>query len=219
MLLVGFLFAQHAGCSCNGNGHIPMTPIKVVPGDNIVNCGCNISFDYHSCTDGICFASFEIELCLPPELRSTVDTDMGFLAPADGGVENYANRIDDYCRVEITNAAYHLVASFNGGWCGYKAGFAPDGGIGSSVQCFGHEIHPGMGDATRHQDGVCPDVCPAIKCDYNTNCGDGVQDAEGNVHIENCHCTQVTDAKCPGDPPGSLPTVTFCRPGVAPNPM
>src|SRR5579871_3778668 len=153
---VGFVLAQPAGCSCNGNGHVPMTPIVVKPGDNIVNCACNLTFDYHSCDNGVCYANFQVELCLPPELRQPPDTDAGFVT-ADGGVDNYAQRIDDYCTNEISNAAYHLIMVFNGGWCADKAPWAPDGGAGDSVQCFAHQISPDSLNATRYQDGVCPD--------------------------------------------------------------
>ncbi len=189
---------------------MPRTPIVAKPGDNIINCACNLTFDHPTCA-GRCEANFELELCLPPELRLAPNTDMGSAA-SDGGTESYAERLNDYCSQEIANAGYHLIKVFSGGWCAGKAPYAPNGGRGKSLQCFAHEFTTGHGDATRFAAGACPEVCPAVKCNYYTNCGEGVLDDFGNVNIDQCKCSQVIDAQCPGDPPSDLPSVVFCRP-------
>ena len=124
----------------------------------------------------------------------------------------YAKRLDDYCRHDVTNIAYHLIKVFNGSWCDYKAAYAPDGGVGQSVECFAHEITAGGKNATTRDDGTCLFPCPNTACNYSLNCGEGVQDAEGNIHIEKCRCNQVTNHGCPGDPKSDLPTSVFCRP-------
>ena len=54
--------------------------------------------------------------------------------------------------------------------------------------------------------------CPDVLCDDRTNCGKGVQDSTGNVHLDQCNCNQITfDYSCPGDNP-SVPA-DVCPPG------
>src|SRR4051812_2947481 len=64
------------GCQCSGNGHVdPPTRFYARPGDDVVNCVCNLTFENEHCSGGMCAAHFPIRLCLPPSLQL-----------ADGGV-------------------------------------------------------------------------------------------------------------------------------------
>ncbi len=101
---------------------------------------------------------------------------------------------------------------FNGGWCDYKAPFAPAGGIGDSVECFAQPFDNGPVAATALDDGACRTPCSVVDCDFHSNCGGDVQDEDGTIHLDRCRCSQVTIYGCPGDPPQSLPTDVFCRP-------
>ncbi len=187
-------------CNLSGNGHIIQKPFYARPGDDVVNCACNLTFDNEHCSGGHCAAHFNLELCLPPALQQ-----------ADGGVDMLSSAADEFCRDTVTHVVYHMIKVFNGGWCQYKAPYAPDGGIGSSVVCFAQEIDNTM-RATTTDDGTCRTPCPAVDCDYATNCGGDVQDSEGNIHPDRCKCSIITKYGCPGDPPGDLPTALFCRP-------
>jgi hypothetical protein len=202
------------GCVCKGNGHVEQTPFVAYVGDNVVNCNCNISFRHDVCA-GDCAAHFAIQLCVPPEMRQVVvppEPDGG--APDGGAVtadQIYAKRMDDYCSQTVSNQAYHLIQVWNGGWCDYKAPFAPQGGIGSSVVCFAHELKPKTVVATTNTPS-CEQRCAPVECAYERNCGDDVQDDTGNIHLDKCKCSQVTMHQCPGDPASWLPTPVFCRP-------
>jgi len=188
-------------CNLSGNGHITQRPFVAEPGDDVVNCACNLTFDNEHCSGGHCAAHFAIELCLPPKLQN-----------ADAGVDMLSSAADEYCRDTVTHVVYHMIKVFNGGWCDYKAPYAPDGGVGSSVQCFAEPIDDSQPRATSHDDGTCRTSCPAVDCDYATNCGSDVQDSDGTIHPERCKCSIITRYGCPGDPPGELPTALFCRP-------
>jgi hypothetical protein len=131
----------------------------------------------------------------------------------DGGLaaDGYSRNVDEYCRNVITPTVYHLIKVWNGGWCQYKAPYAPSGGIGSSVVCFAQEIDDGKKNATTRDDGTCDRPCADVVCDYTANCHD-VQDDFGGVHLDKCACSQITSYACPGDNPADLPTPLFCRP-------
>ena len=188
-------------CNLSGNGHITQRPFVAQPGDDVVNCACNLTFDNEHCSGGHCAAHFSIELCLPPKLQN-----------ADAGVDMLSAAADEYCRDTVTHVVYHMIKVFNGGWCDYKAPYAPDGGVGSSVQCFAEPIDDSQPRATSYDDGTCRTSCPAVDCDYATNCGGDVQDSDGTIHPERCKCSIISRYGCPGDPPGELPTALFCRP-------
>jgi hypothetical protein len=201
------------GCLCNGNGHVIQTPFVARPGDDVVNCVCNLTFSYDKCSGGTCLAHFELPVCLPPALQR----DGGTSAPpdafnADMGEDPYSRSVDDYCRQKITNVVYHLIKVFNGGWCDYKAPFAPAGGVGDSVECFAQERSSGQFNATALDDGTCRDVCSEVDCEYSVNCGGDVQDSDGDIHPDRCRCNRIIRYGCPGDPPSDLPTALFCRP-------
>ena len=102
-----------AGCSCNGNGHVPHTAFVARANDDVINCACNLTFAYPRCDNGVCFANFQIQLCMPLELQRRAD--LGVDQP-DGGDDLYARRLDDYCHRDVTNIAYHLIKVFNGSW-------------------------------------------------------------------------------------------------------
>jgi len=188
-------------CNLSGNGHITQRPFVAQPGDDVVNCACNLTFDNEHCSGGHCAAHFSIELCLPPKLQN-----------ADAGVDMLSAAADEYCRDTVTHVVYHMIKVFNGGWCDYKAPYAPDGGVGSSVQCFAEPIDDSQPRATSYDDGTCRTSWPAVDCDYATNCGSDVQDSDGTIHPERCKCSIISRYGCPGDPPGELPTALFCRP-------
>jgi len=188
-------------CNLSGNGHIIQRPFFAQPGDDVVNCACNLTFDNEHCSGGHCAAHFSIQLCLPPNLQN-----------ADAGVDMLSSAADQYCRDTVTHVVYHMIKVFNGGWCDYKAPYAPDGGVGSSVSCFAEELDDGRMRATTSDDGTCRSSCAAIDCDYKTNCGSDVQDSDGTIHPDRCKCSIITRYGCPGDPPGDLPTALFCRP-------
>jgi hypothetical protein len=200
LVLVFAAIAIAVACNLSGNGHIIQKPFYARPGDDVVNCACNLTFDNEHCTGGHCAAHFSIQLCLPPALQA-----------ADGGVDMLSSAADQYCRNTVTGVVYHMIKVFNGGWCDYKAPYAPDGGIGSSVSCFAEELDDTM-RATTVDDGTCRTPCAAVDCDYATNCGSSVQDSDGTIHPDRCKCSIITRYGCPGDPPGSLPTPLFCRP-------
>lgn len=187
-------------CNLSGNGHIIQKPFFAAPGDDVVNCACNLTFDNEHCSGGHCAAHFNLELCLPPPLQA-----------ADGGVDMLSAAADEYCRDTVTHVVYHMIKVFNGGWCDYKTPYAPDGGVGSSVSCFAEPIDDSM-RATTHDDGTCRMSCAAVDCNYDTNCGSDVQDSDGTIHPDRCKCSIITRYGCPGDPPGDLPTALFCRP-------
>ena len=188
-------------CNLSGNGHIIQKPFFAQPGDDVVNCACNLTFDNEHCSDGHCAAHFSIQLCLPPSLQN-----------ADAGVDMLSSAADSYCRDTVTHVVYHMIKVFNGGWCDYKAPYAPDGGVGSSVSCFAEELDDGRMRATTVDDGTCRSSCAAVDCDYKTNCGSDVQDSDGTIHPDRCKCSIITRYGCPGDPPSELPTALFCRP-------
>jgi hypothetical protein len=214
-LLLGALPLTPA-CSCSGNGHVAQTPFFAQPGDDVVNCVCNLSFTNEHCTGGICAAHVALKVCLPPELQPDGGVpDAGNVvlrAGGDGGTDSYSTRVDSYCRDTVSHVVYHMVKVFNGGWCDYKARYAPDGGIGDSVQCFAQELQGGAERATTVDDGTCRSLCAPVACDYGSNCGSDVQDTNGDVHPERCKCSVITKYGCPGDPPSDLPTALFCRP-------
>ncbi len=188
-------------CNLSGNGHILQKPFFAQPGDDVVNCACNLTFDNEHCSGGHCAAHFAIQLCLPTSLQN-----------ADAGVDMLSAQADEYCRDTVTHVVYHMIKVFNGGWCDYKAPYAPDGGVGSSVECFAQPISDSLPRATSFDDGTCRTACPSVVCDYNTNCGSDVQDSDGTIHPERCKCSIITRYGCPGDPPNELPTALFCRP-------
>jgi hypothetical protein len=188
-------------CNLSGNGHIIQKPFFAAPGDDVVNCACNLTFDNEHCSGGHCAAHFSIALCLPPALQA-----------GDGGVDMLSSAADEYCRDTVTHVVYHMIKVFNGGWCDYKAPYAPDGGVGSSVSCFAAALDDGNGRATMSDDGTCRSSCAAVDCDYATNCGSDVQDSDGTIHPERCKCSIITKYGCLGDPPNELPTALFCRP-------
>jgi hypothetical protein len=198
-------------CTCSGNGHVEQGKFFAQPGDDVVNCNCNLTFDNEHCSGGTCAEHFAIQLCLPAALQLTAPPDLA-RPRGDLGVDPYSAAVDEYCRDTVTHVVYHMIKVFNGGWCDYKAPFAPDGGIGSSVQCFASPINSSDDDATSRDDGTCRTPCAVVACDYATNCGPDVQDSTGNVHPENCKCSVITSYGCPGDPPSDLPTAVFCRP-------
>ncbi len=198
LLLVG---AVILGCSLSGNGHVVQKPFYAAPGDDVVNCTCNLTFDNEHCSGGHCAAHFSIALCLPQSLQN-----------ADAGVDTESAAVNQYCRDTASHVVYHMIKVFNGGWCDYKAPYAPDGGIGQSVECFAEEIADGRMRATSTDDGTCRTPCAPVACDYATNCGSSVQDTDGTIHPERCRCSVITRYGCPGDPPSDLPTATFCRP-------
>jgi hypothetical protein len=201
LLAIGFAaVVVIVACNLSGNGHIIQKPFFAAPGDDVVSCACNLTFDNEHCSGGHCAAHFSLALCLPPALQA-----------ADGGVDMLSAAADEYCRDTVTHVVYHMIKVFNGGWCDYKAPYAPDGGVGSSVSCFAAPI----GDsarATTHDDGTCRMSCAAVDCDNDTNCGSDVQDSDGTIHPDRCKCAIITRYGCPGDPPGDLPTALFCRP-------
>jgi hypothetical protein len=203
-------------CSCSGNGHLEQGHFFAHPGDDVVNCVCNLTFANEHCSGGTCAEHFALELCLPAELQlSAPRPDPVLRGVGDGGVDPYSTAVDHFCRDTATHVVYHMIKVFNGGWCMYKAPFAPDGGIGDSVECFASEIQnggDGSGRATTSDDGTCRTPCAPVACDYATNCGNDVQDSTGNVHPEKCKCSLITKYGCPGDPPNDLPTALFCRP-------
>jgi hypothetical protein len=188
-------------CNLSGNGHIQPKPFYARPGDDVVNCACNLTFDNEHCSGGHCAAHFAIELCLPPSLQA-----------ADAGVDERSAAADQYCRDTATHVVYHMIKVFNGGWCDYKAPYAPDGGIGNSVECFAMPIDDQHMLATTIDDGTCRQSCAPVVCDYATNCGGDVQDTDGTIHPERCKCSIITRYGCPGDPASDLPTALFCRP-------
>jgi hypothetical protein len=188
-------------CNLSGNGHIQQRPFYARPGDDVVNCACNLTFDNEHCTDNHCAAHFAIQLCLPAALQAS-----------DAGVEERSAAADQYCRDTATHVVYHMIKVFNGGWCDYKTPYAPDGGIGGSVSCFAEELDDGRMLATTSDDGTCRQSCAPLACDYATNCGGDVQDTDGTIHPERCKCSIITRYGCPGDPASDLPTALFCRP-------
>jgi hypothetical protein len=197
LAVIGLVFVG----GCNGNGHVEQKPFVVQASDDVVNCACNLTFDNENCTSGTCQEHFEIMLCLPPALQQT-----------SGGTVSAA-AVDQYCRTTITNTVYHLIAVFNGAWCQYKAPYAPQGGVGSSVECFAQPIAGHEPSATTTDDGTCRTPCPEVRCDYHENCGQGVQDEFGNPDLDKCQCSRIIDEGiCPGDSPSDFPTPLFCRP-------
>lgn len=199
------------GCvGCSGNGHVEPMHFFARPGDDVVNCVCNLTFDNEHCSGGTCAAHFALQLCLPPELQHA-DADGGVPNP-DGGIDPYSVAVDHYCRDTVTHVVYHMIKVFNGGWCDYKAPYAPDGGIGDSVLCFAQPIDRTQPRATSSDDGTCRTPCAPVACDYATNCGSDVQDEDGTIHPDRCRCSVITKYGCPGDPPDDLPTPLFCRP-------
>lgn len=199
--LLLLLATPTAACNLSGNGHVEQAPFFAQPGDDVVNCACNLTFDNEHCSGGHCAAHFELKLCLPPHLQSV-----------DAGATELSSAADEYCRQSVTEVVYHMIKVFNGGWCGYKAPYAPDGGVGSSVVCFAQELQNGRQRATTSDDGTCRSSCAEVDCDYATNCGSSVQDSDGTIHPERCRCSEITRYGCPGDPPDDLPTPLFCRP-------
>jgi hypothetical protein len=209
-------------CSCSGNGHVEQTAYFAQPGDDVVNCVCNLTFDNDHCTNGTCAAHLDVRLCLPAELQ--VGTPDGGAVvqqqrepligadPADMGPDDYSRKVDEYCRTTASQVVYHMIKVFNGGWCDYKAPYAPDGGRGNSVECFAQEIDRHTQRATTTDDGTCRTLCDPVDCDYATNCGSDVQDSTGGVHPDRCNCSVITKYGCPGDKPDELPTPLFCRP-------
>jgi hypothetical protein len=194
---------------CNGNGHVDQKPFVARPHDDVVNCACNLTFDNSHCTGGTCYENFSVQLCLPPSLQQLGSTSQ---APDAGISDQYSAAIDEYCRKTVTTTVYHLITVFNGNWCDYKAPFAPQGGIGSSIQCFAQPLHDDSPSATARDDGTCDTQCPSVECDFNTNCGVDVEDNYGNIYLDRCKCSEISTRSCPGDNPADLPLPVFCRP-------
>ncbi len=195
------LVAVIVGCSLSGNGHVVQKHFFAAPGDDVVHCACNLTFDNEHCSGGHCAANFSVAFCLPPSLQE-----------ADGGVDTLSAAADRYCRDNATHVIYHMIKVFNGGWCDYKAPYAPDGGVGQSVECFAQPVDDTSPRATSSDDGTCRQSCAPVDCDYATNCGSDVQDTDGTIHPDRCKCSIITRYGCPGDPSGELPTPLFCRP-------
>ncbi len=195
-----FLLFSLLIAGCGANGHLEPTPFRAHVGDNVVNCNCNLSFEHSACVGGNCYAHFPIQVCVPPALRQQKMTD-----------DQFAEKMDGFCRDTVTNLTYHLIQVFNGGFCEYKAPFAPTGGIGDSVSCFANSIDSAGGAATTAA-ASCDRTCVPVACSHDTNCGEGVQDSGGNIHLDRCKCSQITTHSCAGDPKEWLPTPVFCRP-------
>ena len=212
------VLALHPACTCSENGHVTPEPIVTRTADDVVRCVCNLTFSYDQCSDGTCDVHLDLPVCLPPSLQTKL---AALPSPPDGGTgadlglypDPRAKLVDDYCRVEMTNVVYHMVTVITGGWCDYKAPFAPAGGVGDSVRCFAYPFDdtPG-GAATATDDGTCRKECPFVECDHNANCGDSVKDFDGTIHPDRCECSQIRQYFCPGDPTTDLPTALFCRP-------
>jgi hypothetical protein len=199
-------------CSCSGNGHLEQGHFYAQPGDDVVNCVCNLTFANEHCSGGTCAEHFALPLCLPSALQLSAPPPSRVRGGDGGVVDPYSLAVDRFCRDTATHVVYHMIKVFNGGWCAYKAPFAPDGGIGDSVECFAGALDNGAGRATTSDDGTCRSPCASVACDFMSNCGGNVQDSSGNVHPENCKCSVITKYGCPGDPPSDLPTALFCRP-------
>jgi hypothetical protein len=203
--------------ACDGNGLLTPQMFTATVSNTAVNCNCNLTFDYSTCTGGTCYYHLPIELCLPPELN-TATIDYGH-APSAAGMAlaqlpqaEFEQQVQEYCEQTVTNIIYHVIPVFNGNWCNYKAPFAPMGGIGTSVSCFPLPLTSGSDSATENAGGNCLQPCDQVACEYDTNCGQGVEDSFGNIDLDKCQCNQVVDRSCPGDPPDLLPTAVFCRP-------
>ena len=56
-------------CSCSGNGHVTQTKFFAAPGDDVVNCVCNLTFNNEHCTGGNCAAHIAVQTCLPAPLQ------------------------------------------------------------------------------------------------------------------------------------------------------
>jgi hypothetical protein len=197
-------------CACSGNGHIKQGAYTARLGDDVVNCNCNLTFDHPACAGGTCMEHFAIQLCLPADLQQ-YGHEAIVVGNPDAGSDPYSMAVDQYCRKTVTNIVYHVIKVFNGGWCDYKAPFSPSGGVGQSVECFAEPVN--KLSATTTDDGSCREQCAAVPCDYSTNCGQGVQDSLGNINLDRCQCSVVTEPYgCLGDPKTDLPTAVFCRP-------
>ncbi|HEY1584443.1 MAG TPA: hypothetical protein VGH63_02075, partial [Polyangia bacterium] len=71
LLVVGFAVAAVVvACNLSGNGHITQKPFFARPGDDVVNCACNLTFDNEHCSGGHCAAHFSIQLCLPSSVQT-----------------------------------------------------------------------------------------------------------------------------------------------------
>jgi hypothetical protein len=197
---------------CNGNGHVEQKMFVARPGDDVVNCACNLTFGNEHCSGGTCYEHFNVQLCLPVALQRPMMSTPPAPGSPDGGVDDYSHAIDEYCRQTVTTTVYHLITVFNGSWCEYKSPFAPMGGIGSSVECFAQPLNDSKPSATARDDGTCMTPCQKVECDYNSNCGKNVQDSWGNINLDNCKCSEISWRQCPGDSPSDLPTPPFCRP-------
>jgi hypothetical protein len=196
--LVGVIYLSFLA-GCNGNGHVDQKPFVVMQGDDVINCACNLTFDEEHCTGGTCYEHFSLPICIPPWVRTGESTP------------DYGQQLDEYCRQTITDTIYHLIDVWDGSWCGYKAPFAPDGGVGSSVACFAQPFD-NKDKATARDDGTCDTECPYVVCDFSTNCHD-VTDPFGNVDLNKCKCSKMEmQGICPGDDPAKFPPPQFCRP-------
>ena len=120
---------------------------------------------------------------------------------ADLGVDALSATADKYCRDSVTHVVYHMIKVFNGGWCDYKAPYAPDGGVGSSVECFAQELDDGRCAPPPATTAPAARSCAAVDCDYATNCGGDVQDTDGTIHPERCKCSIITKLRLPGRRP------------------
>jgi hypothetical protein len=218
LFLVAVLAAPlNPGCLCSGNGHLEPRPFVAKVADNLVNCNCNLTFHNDYCTDtgGTCNSHLTLQLCLPPELNVNTASAAQRTAIESLTDEQFAQRVDDYCKKTVSTIVYHTIKVFNGGWCEYKAPFAPDGGIGQSVECFALPLSGDKTGATARDTTTCDKPCPDVICDDKTNCGKGVQDDQGNVHLDKCNCNQITfDYTCPGDDPHDIPTPIYCKPAT-----
>jgi hypothetical protein len=216
-LLLALCLPFDPACQCSGNGIIEQRGYSARPGDDVVNCNCNLRFKNEHCTDNTCLEHFALQLCLPPALQAAASDDGGATVGSDLGADEHSRLVDAYCRDTATKVVYHLIKVFNGGWCDYKTPYAADGGIGQSVECFAEPISDQSASATGLDDGTCATTCAPVECDYATNCGSDVQDSLGNIHLDHCRCSYVARYACPGDDPSDLPTPLFCRPpdGVA----
>lgn len=223
--------AANPGCNCKGAD--VQSDFRAHIGDTTVNCDCNIRYKYLS-EDHV--APQQVMICLPPSLNLPVALQVD---PAAATAlqsmtdDQFKQAVDNYCRTTFTRILYHVERIAAANFCDAKAPYAPDGGIGTQVECFAQGLMPG-GPATFYDstpDAGCATPCADVACssydDPNIplvkNCDaskieQSYLDSLGNPHIdirpEYCKCNKVTEPfGCDGDPPDDLPTPDFCQPG------
>jgi len=217
--------AVNPGCECP-NGLATQKPSTGHLGDTVVNCTCNLDFNYLHDPDvshSSCWLEpvpeevqehKSLKFCLPPELNAALPNNPNTPGIFDMGEAAFNDAVDQYCQTAVTNILFHIAAGTEPATCGFcaeKASRWPQGGIAGSVHCFKDGIYEDgdAGLAATAFEPTCTSPCGNTECDFSStgNCSMAAV-VNGGFNPAACQCNQVSQGACDVDGGTSV----FCGP-------